>query len=357
MNTYAEGPRSLLVVRLGAMGDAIHTMHAVSALRAANPQLKIGWVIEQRWAELLCAMDAMRSGERTPRRPLVDLVHTVNTKKWRRAIFASETRNDIMGAFREIRQQQYDLAADFQGAMKSALAARFAGAKRVVGMDHPRERPARILYSRRVPMRGAHVIEQYYSLAEAIAGTPLPHLAPEFPHDETAESWLTAKLGDAQGRIAILNPGAGWAAKQWPAERYGEVACAFAQDGAQPIINFGPGEADLAEAVQSASNGMAIPLSCSIGELIALCRRARIFVGGDTGPLHLAAALGVPTVAIFGPTDPARNGPYGTKSVVLRSPASRTSLSHTSLPDSGLMQITSGEVIRAARRLLEDSHG
>ena len=357
MSAHAEGPRSLLIVRLGAMGDVIHTTHAVAALRAAHPQLKIGWVIEQRWAELLCATDAMRSGERTPRRPLVDLVHTMNTKKWRRAMFASETRKDIKNAFQEIREQQYDVAADFQGAIKSALVARFARASSVSGMAQPRESVARMLYAQCVPTRGAHVIEQYHSLAESIAGTTLPHIAPEFPRDQAAESSLTTKVGDSPGRIAILNPGAGWAAKQWPAERYGEVAHALAQDGFQPFINFGPGEGDLANAVRSASNGTAKLLSCSIGELIALLRRARIFIGGDTGPLHLAAALNVPVVAIFGPTDPERNGPYGTRSAVLRNPASRTSLSHTSRPDLGLLQITSSEVLRAARHLIEDARG
>lgn len=357
MSASRKTPHSVLIVRLGAMGDVIHTMYAVSALRAALPQLKIGWTVEERWAELLCARDAVRSGAQTPRQPLVDFVHEVNTKKWRRDVFASETRKDIKGAFRQIREQQYDVAADFQGSMKSALAARFAGARRVVGMDHPREAPARFFYTSRVETCGAHVIVRYHSVAEAVAGTTLPNVMLELPHDDTAESSITTKLGGFQDRIAILNPGAGWAAKQWPAERYGEVARALAQDGLKPIVNFGPGEQDLANAVQSASNGTARLLSCSIGELIALCRRARIFIGGDTGPLHLAAALKVPVVAIFGPTDPARNGPYGTKSIVLRHPESRTSLSHISAPDAGVMQITSGEVIRAACELLEDSHG
>jgi heptosyltransferase-1 len=124
-----------------------------------------------------------------------------------------------------------------------------------------------------------------------------------------------------------------------------------------PVINSSPAEQDLALTVQRDSDGKAVPISCTIGELIALTRRASLCIGGDTGPMHLAAALGVPVVALFGPTDPARNGPYGTHSVVLRNPASRTSLSHTGAPDPGLRQITSDEVIAVARRLLESSHG
>jgi heptosyltransferase-1 len=156
--------------------------------------------------------------------------------------------------------------------------------------------------------------------------------------------------------LALINPGAGWGAKQWPAERYGEVARVLASDGMIPLINFGPGEEELANQVVAASGSKAVAISCSLGELIALTRRARLFIGGDTGPLHLAAALQVPVVAIFGPTDPARNGPYGTKSIVLRDPASRTSLSHTSAPDPGLLRITADAVIAAARTLLGDSH-
>jgi heptosyltransferase-1 len=109
--------------------------------------------------------------------------------------------------------------------------------------------------------------------------------------------------------------------------------------------------------VNELSNRLAQPISCSISQLVALTRRAKLFIGGDTGPLHLAAALQIPVVAIFGPTDPARNGPYGTRSIVLRDPASKTSLSHTSTLDPGLMNIAADEVIAAARQLLEPSHG
>ena len=118
--------------------------------------------------------------------------------------------------------------------------------------------------------------------------------------------------------VVILNPGAGWGAKQWPAERYGEVAKRSLDGGFSPIINFGPREESLAKVAEAASGGTACALSFSVGELIALMRRARLFIGGDTGPMHLAAALHVPVVALFGPTDPARNGPYRTTSIVLR---------------------------------------
>jgi heptosyltransferase-1 len=153
-------------------------------------------------------------------------------------------------------------------------------------------------------------------------------------------------------KFAILNPGAGWGAKRWPAERYGHVARALAKCGVQSVVNYGPGEEDLAGAAEAASEGAARAFQCSISELIALTRRAKLFVGGDTGPLHLAAALKVPVVAIFGPTDPARNGPYGTRSVVLRNPASMTTHARNPRTDEAMLGIGVEEVVSSAQALL-----
>lgn len=349
--------KSLLIVRLGAMGDVIHTLYAVSALRAAFPELRVGWAIEKAWAELLCAQGSDGCGPRSRLRPVVDCVHLLHTKGWRRSLPAPKTWKEMASAFRAIRGRHYQVAADFQGAMKSAMVARSARAQLTIGMEDPRERPARRFYQRRILTQGTHVVEQYRSLAQAIGGTGLPFLRPEFPHDDQAEATIAKQFGEMEGNLVILNPGAGWPAKQWPADRYGLVAKALADDGMKPIINFSSRERQLALQVESASEGRAVPLASSIGELVVLMRRACLFIGGDTGPMHLAAALGVPVVAIFGPTDPARNGPYGTQSVVLRNPASPTSLSHRSGPDPGLEQITAAEVIRGARQLLEGCRG
>lgn len=350
----ATPPESVLVVRLGAMGDVIHTLSAVTALRTALPDLRIGWIIETRWAELLCARKAPRSGSRTTLRPLVDFVHEVDTKIWRSSLFSKSTRQQIANVRKEVRAQKYAVATDFQGAMKSALIARLSGARIVVGFAHPREVPAHFFYTRFVETADLHVIDQYRRQAEFIAGMPLPTRSPVFPRDENAEASISAKLR-ATTNIVLINPGAGWGAKQWPADCYGVVARELAKMGLTPLINYGPAEQQLAQEVHEASGGVAQPFSCSISELIALTRRARLFIGGDTGPLHLAAALCIPAVAIFGPTDPSRNGPFGTCSIVLRKPASKTSLSHTSVREPGLLSVTTDEVISAARQLLENA--
>ena len=337
------------------MGDLIHTLAAATALRARLPGIRMGWLVEARWRELLCARNFPPCGPRGPGRPIVDFVHIADTKRWRKALLGSRTRREIQAAWGEILDQNYEVAADFQGALKSAFLARSAGAGAVLGFERPRETPARLLYHQRFRVRGAHVVEHYHSLAEALAGRPLPGSQPVFPCDQEAEALAAGKWTGRKENLVLISPGAGWGAKQWPAERYGLVARSLAARGVQPVVQFGPGEEDLAQRVQQASGGVAHPVSGSISELIALTRRAKLFIGGDTGPLHLAAALRVPVVAIFGPTDPARNGPYGTTSIVLRHSASKTSLSHTRALDPGLFHITTEEVVTAARKLLEDS--
>jgi heptosyltransferase-1 len=349
-------PSSLLIVRLGSMGDIIHTLPAASALRRAFPEVSLGWVVEERWAELLCTLPEPRSGPRSPRRPLVDQVHTVNTKAWRRSLFSTQTWEQIAAGLSELRAQRYDVAVDFQGAARSAIVSRWSGAQVVYGFAQPRENVGSMFYTRQVIGRGGHIVEQNLSLAEAVAREPLSMPKVEFPHAEVAEKQCENRL-QGVGDFVLLNPGAGWGAKQWPAKRYGELARRLAEDGVKSLINFGPGEEPLMRAVESASNCAATGVASSLTELIALTRRARLFIGGDTGPMHLAAALGIPVVAIFGPTNPARNGPFGTRSIVLRNPVSPTTHSRRAQPDPGMLEISVDEVVAAARKLLRSNRG
>ena len=346
-------PNRILVVRLSAMGDIIHGMPAIAALRRAKPQLKIGWLVEQRWAELLCSRESERFAPSSQLKPLVDWVHVTNFSGWRRALSSAETRHEVHSRLREVRAMKYEMVLDLQGSIRSALAARAAGARVRVGSSQPREAPAAMLYTRAIIPKGAHVVEQAVSLASAVAGEPLECVEPPFPLDPVHEAWAEDFLAKLDGRpVAVLNPGAGWGAKCWPAESFGAVARALAERGMSVVANHGPGEEQLAAVVRESSGGVAVPLQCSIGELIALTRRARLFIGGDTGPMHLAAALRVPVVALFGPTRPERNGPFGTRSVVLRSPESVSQTSHTDRADEGLVSIQPKAVIEAWEQLL-----
>lgn len=332
------------------MGDVIHALPAVAALRDAMPDAHLGWLIEQRWSELLCAKGFQINGPRAPHRPLIDQVHCIDTKRWRKSLFAGETRRDFRSAVAALRRADYDTAVDFQGLIRSAVFARLSGAKGRFGFQQPRESAARWFYTDSVVAQGAHVIEQNCSLAENIVQLPSQIPNVPLPIDENAEHRVSQELtARGMNRFAILNPGAGWGAKQWSPKRYGEVA---ARLGLPSLINFGPGEESLALAVETASRGAAQRISLSLGELISLTRRASLFIGGDTGPMHLASGLKIPVVAIFGPTGPARNGPFGNRNVVIRSPASATNYSHSATSDSGMLQIGVDEVVRASQDLM-----
>jgi heptosyltransferase-1 len=349
--------QSLLVVRLSAMGDIIHTLPAAAALRQAFPHATLGWLIEERWAELLCTLRYPRSGPRSPQRPLVDRVHSVNLAKWRRSFFSFNTFQQMAVGLSELRGIGYDAVIDFQGAVRSGLLARWSGAPIVYGDAQPRENATSMFYTRNVLLQGngTHVVQHALALArQAIPDTVTAVAAAarvEFPVDPDAESKIAGLTASAP-QFVILNLGAGWGAKMWPAERYAQVARELANDGLSSLINYGPGEEDLAAAVEAGSGGAARRISCSVSELIALTRRARLLIGGDTGPMHLAAALKIPVVAIFGPTNPARNGPFGTRSIVLRSASSLTDHTRHREPEQGLLEIGVDEVVVAARKLL-----
>ena len=212
---------SLLIVRLSAMGDIIHTLPAAAALRQAFPHATLGWLVEERWAELLCTLRYPRSGRRSSQRPLVDRVHSVNTAEWRHAPFSFNTWLQMASGLSELRGIRYGAAIDFQGAIRSSLLARWSGAHVVYGSAQPRENAASMFYTRKVLLNtnGTHVVEQARELAQTVTSTapflpkspPIPAIdAPvEFPVDPDAENRVAGLTADGNG-FAILNPGAGW---------------------------------------------------------------------------------------------------------------------------------------------------
>ena len=356
-------PRAL-IIRLGAMGDVLHALPAVAMLRRALPEAQIGWAVERRWRELLCAPEVELAGSRGSGRPLVDEVHLLDTRAWRKHPFAPETRTALAAVRRSMRAREYDAALDLQGSIKSAVVAKLSGAATILGFRHPRESLPRILYNSLSDNRAPHVIEQNVELVQtwleeiglSRATSTLQPGAALLPRDRSSDARIDATLraiGFGKSPFAILAPGAGWPAKQWPAQRYGELAVQLDERGLRSIINYGPGEEALAQEAASASNGHAVPLFSSLSELMALARRAQLFVGGDTGPMHLAAMLGVRTVALFGPTDPARNGPYWVGTRVLRDPASTTNYSHRRTEDAGLENLTVDCVLSEIDALLD----
>ncbi len=333
-----EDIRRLLLVRLGSMGDVLHALPALATLKRSFPRWEVDWLVESRWRPLL-------EGN-----PYLRRIVEVNTLAWRAAPLTRWVWESLGNVMRELRERRYDFALDLQGALKSAVACRLSGARAVIGFERPwlREPGASVFYTQRVQPRAVHVVEANLALVASLGARDV---AMEFPLPLGDERQLPPEL--LQESVAVVNPGAGWRAKQWSVEGYAQLCDAFAETYSLPVaLNCGPGEESLAEQVQRACrHSRPVIYSGTLPGLIALLRRARILVAPDTGPLHLAAALGVPTVGLFGPTDPHRNGPYGNPHVVLRPADALTSHNHSAEP--GVMdKISAAEVVQAVRDLL-----
>lgn len=279
-----------LIVRLGALGDIVHAVPAAAALRAAHPDAVIDWVVDARHREFL------------------DLVTVIN----RVVVLEKQSLAGWIDVSRRLRVGGYDAALDLQGLLKSAVLARASGAKRVLGFSifHLREKTARPFYSDSVDAEGGHIIRKNLRLLEALG---IHDEEIRFPLAMVESPAAAAVVAQSEGvPIALLNPGAAWPNKRWHTDRFGEVA-AFLRDvrGYAPFILWGPGEEELAKSVVECSSGAArMAPATTLADLLALCRIAALMISGDTGPLHIASAVGTPIVSIFGPTDPVRNGPW-----------------------------------------------
>jgi heptosyltransferase-1 len=344
----------VLIVRIGAMGDVLHAMPAVAALRAAHPDWFIGWAIEPRWSDLLQIAgdpeDLLQGVGRFARGALVDRWYRVSAGAWRRRPLARATLRDILSLRKLLRRERFDVCVDMQGALKSAVVGKLAGARVFAGPAEPRERVARWLYRQKVETAAAHVVEQGCELLGAAVGETLRPARVTLPMDAQDEHWAEGVVG--RGRFCLISPGGGWGAKMWPARRFGQVAAALGREGVRSLVNTSAPISREASEVVDVSEGYARAVPCSLGQLIALVRRATVVIAGDTGPLHLAAALERPVVGIYGPTDPARNGPYGTRQRILRDASSITSHKRIAEIEDGMLRIEVDDVVEAAREML-----
>ncbi|MEG9438104.1 glycosyl transferase [Edaphobacter sp. HDX4] len=333
------------------MGDVLHALPAVVALRKAHPDWFIGWVIEPRWRPLMSAVMADST-----QLPVIDCAYPAHTREWSKRPFSTWTVSDIARLRRLIRSDRFDLCVDLQGSIRSATIGKLAGAGQFAGPAEPREMPARWLYGRRLQTKAVHVIEQACEWIGDAVGEFISPVPIDFPIDEDAEkkckTILNGLMAEKQG-YALIAPTAGWGAKQWPAERFGAVASKLGKLGIPSLVNASaPGDLTARRVVET-SEGYAAMARADIPLLIELTRRASVVIAGDTGPLHLAAALRRPVVALFGPTDPARNGPYGTMARVLRHGGARRDHRRLAEPEAGLLEITVDEVADAAIELLK----
>ncbi len=344
MAQAATTPRPrILIVRLSAIGDVIHGVPVLSALREAQPEAFLGWVVEGRAGDLLDGHPALDALVRVRRGWL-------------------KSPREIWRLYRRLHELRFDIAIDLQCLTKSAIAAWLSGARRRIGKAGSDGRElSRLFNNELVPCRGGHVIEHYLELLKPL-GIEAPAVRFNLPErvDEarTIERYMRAS-GLATGRFVVLNPGAGWPSKVWPAERYGELARHLAAaHGLPSVAVWGvPNERPLAERIVAASGSHAqLAPATSMTELAALCRRAALFVGSDTGPMHLAVAVGVPTISMHGPSQADWCGAYGLENIRLQVRYEDGSAVERRRADDSAMRAIDGELVAAAcDRLLRNN--
>jgi lipopolysaccharide heptosyltransferase I len=296
-----RSPR-ILIVRLSAIGDVIHGLPVLNALRVAYPQAHLGWVVSGKAGDLLEGHPALDELIRIPRR-------------WLRS------PREAWALRRRLKASKFEIAIDLQGLTKSALAARLSGASRRIGFGGADGRElSGWLNNQRVQATAAHVIDRNLELLGAldILKPKVEFNLPESASDAATAEGVLAQLG-IQRPFAIINPGAGWPSKLWPTERFAAVARHLAPRMKTLVVWAGSDEHRMAEEIVAGSRGGAVLApSTTLREVAALARRARLFIASDTGPLHLAVAVGTPSLGLFGPMPAERNGPYGPQHIALQ---------------------------------------
>jgi len=296
--------RAILIVRLGALGDIVHTLPLAAALRARFHDARIDWVVDERYQELLELV------------PVIDRRIVLRTR-------SASLGSRLMELRRILGHESYDIAVDVQGLLKSAVVARLSGASRIAGFTSPylRERVARVFYTEtHDPGQTAHVIEKNLIFAKALGADVSRIRCPLTVPDSSVLAALRKRRAVTGGSsFVLLNPGAAWPNKRWPPDRFGKVAAWLRRElGMSSIVTWGPGDEMIAAKVVDGSAGAAeLAPTTSIADLVAIAKEAALMVSGDTGPIHLAAAVGTPVVGIYGPTHPDRNGPWSADDVTV----------------------------------------
>lgn len=293
---------NVLIVRLGSLGDVVHAIPVAAALRNHFPHAHIDWAVDPRYVELLDHVESL------DRRIALDP----------RSMFGGAS--GLMSRLRELRQARYDVVIDLQGLLKSAILARAVNAGRTIGFPraHLREPLARLFYTDAPdPGPAAHVIHKNLALLEPLGVTDRRVRFPIRIEQTPTVTSVAGRMGTSG--YAILNPGAAWPNKRWPADRFGTLATLLQREtGLRSIVLWGPGEQTLAASVAAASAGAAdIAPPTTITDLVGIARGAALMVSGDTGPLHIGAAVGTPIVSLFGPTRSERNGPWSERDLTV----------------------------------------
>ncbi|MFT5291434.1 MAG: heptosyltransferase-1 [Planctomycetota bacterium] len=320
-------PERLLIVRTGAIGDVVNALVFATAVKQAYPATEIGWVVHGLARPLVTG------------HPSVDRVHV-----WARGGGLAEVRRLL----REIREVGYGMAVDLQRIQKSALIARFSGADRVLGLDRGRAKELSWLWTKEhvaAKPGEQHMVDLYMGFARYLGiDVPARRL---LPNNEAAERWADAFLGELGAAPVLVNLGATKPENRWIPERFGQLADALAGELGAPVV-FTGSEADRAMEVGAlAALAGESKVRSTVGQtdllqLLALERRSRLFIGCDTGPMHMAAAVGTPCVVLFGPADPERTGPFGEGHSIVRAPDGKMAQLGVQAVLAGVLGLTGG---------------
>ncbi len=345
----------ILCIRLSGLGDVVHALNALSLLRQERPDAHVTWVVEERFSDLLHG------------HPQIDELLTVPRALWGRMLPRPwqwrELGGEVASFVRRLRRAEFDVSLDFQSSLKSAWMVRAAGAPLRVGFDRPVSRELSHLVQNalvRVPGRGVHRIERDLALLAPLGirtryAAPVLHCSRE--NAAAVDAWLGGEL--TGGPLVVIHPGTSRFAafKRWLPGRYARVADRLvAENAADVVVTWGPGDREVAEQVVGSMTGRGVlaPRLENLQQMVRLLGRTDLFLGGDTGPMHLASAAGTPVVALFGPKDPVQTGPYCSRSIVVTGtaecrPCTRRRCRHVRC----MASISVGQVLNAARRVLD----
>lgn len=338
-------PNRVLLIRTSALGDVVHALPVLTALRRHLPDARIGWLVES-------AMVPLLQGH-----PDLDELLVVRLRVWRRQPLASRTLSELRSFFSQLDRFAPDVVLDLMGNHKAGILAALTLADRKIGLQRSfrREPSSAVWISEPVRPNGKHAVDRALSLLEGVGLPTEPaDFGPQKILREEPEEALALAEQSSEARL-LIQPGAGWVNKRYPPESWGEVARMLARSpGLRSWVVAGPGEAELADAVSRASGGAADAISApDLPFLATLLRRAALVMGGDTGPVHLAHALGTPVLCLMGPTDPQCNGPYREPEAALwRQLPCSFCHKRFAEPKLCLLDLSPQEVADKARRLL-----
>lgn len=299
-------PRKILIVKPSSLGDVVHSLAFLHALHGSFPRAHIHWVIAKGLEELL-------EGN-----PMVKKLWIIDKDQWKKIRRIKGTVAEVGSLFRRLREEQYDITIDLQGLLRSGLLTRASRAPLRIGFKEAREGSS-LFYTHKIEGgRDIHAVDRYLKVAAALGCDPQEV---SFPLPLVKESKGVQAAKQEMGDYAVVVPGARWTTKRWPAERFGRVAALLPM---RSVIIGSSSDAGLGAQIESSSGGKARSMAgkTSLRELISLIRDARLVITNDSGPLHIAAACRVPAVAIFGPTNPVRTGPYGERNRIVQAPVS-----------------------------------